>query len=369
MAGIYIHIPFCKQSCHYCNFHFSTSLRYKNELLAALLKETELQKNYLGGAQVETIYFGGGTPSLLQIEDLRLQIERISEVFSVTENAEITLEANPDDITEEKLTGWKEIGINRLSIGVQSFFEEDLQWMNRAHNAQQAIDNLKLAKEQFDNITADLIYGHPLLTDEKWKANVEQMITLGIPHISCYALTVEPKTPLQKMILEKKKENVQQEKQAAQFLLLMQWLEDAGYEHYEISNFAKKGYRSRHNAAYWQGKKYLGLGPSANSFDGDSRQWNIANNAVYIRSLGENKIPFENEVLTASQKVNEYIMTSLRTTEGLELEKIPEALSHELRASGRRFIDEGKMILKENKLILTKQGKLFADGIAAELFV
>jgi len=338
-------------------------------LLAALLKETELQKDYLGSEPVETIYFGGGTPSILQILDLRLQIERIRKVFIVDENAEITLEANPDDITEEKLTGWKEIGINRLSIGVQSFYDEDLRWMNRAHNSQQALYSLQSAIQQFDNITIDLIYGHPLLTDEKWKKNVEQVIALKIPHVSCYALTVEPNTPLNKLIKEKKKEPVDSEKQAAQFLQLMQWLEDAGYEHYEISNFAKPGLRSQHNSSYWQGKKYLGLGPSANSFDGNNRQWNVANNAVYIRSLGENKIPFEKEVLTASQKVNEYIMTSLRTTEGLELKKIPEVLSHELRASGRKFIDEGKMILKENKFILTKQGKLFADGIAAELFV
>ena len=369
MAGIYIHIPFCKQACHYCNFHFSTSLRFKNELLAALLKETELQKDYLTNEAVETIYFGGGTPSILEIADLRLQIEKIKETFDILENAEVTLEANPDDITEEKLIGWKEAGINRLSIGVQSFFEEDLLWMNRAHNAQQAIDNLQLATRHFDNITIDLIYGHPLLTNEKWKQNVEKVIAWNIPHISCYALTVEPKTPLQKLINEKKKENIQQEKQAEQFLLLMQWLEDAGYEHYEISNFAKPGLRSRHNSSYWHEKKYLGLGPSAHSFDGNSRQWNISNNNMYIESISKNEIPFEKETLTASQRMNEYIMTSLRTTEGLNLEKIPEALSTELRATSGKFIDEGKLILKENRLILTREGKLFADGIAAELFI
>ncbi len=319
MAGIYIHIPFCRQACHYCNFHFSTSLRYKNELLGALLKETELQKDYLGNESIETIYFGGGTPSILQISDLRLQIEKIRETFNISKNAEITLEANPDDINEEKLAGWKEIGINRLSIGVQSFFEEDLLWMNRAHNSQQAVSSLQVAVKYFDNITMDLIYGHPLLSNEKWKQNVEKVIALNIPHISCYALTVEPKTPLSKMIKEKKKEDVQQEKQAEQFLLLMQWLEDAGYEHYEISNFARPGRRSRHNSSYWQGKKYLGLGPSAHSFNDESRQWNISNNNVYIESLAENKIPFEKEILTPSQKVNEYIMTSLRTAGRIRL--------------------------------------------------
>ena len=338
-------------------------------MLAALLKETELQKDYLGNELVETIYFGGGTPSLLQIEDLRLQIEKLKQIFSISEVAEITLEANPDDINEVKLTGWKAIGINRLSIGVQSFFEEDLLWMNRAHNSQQAIDNLQLAIKQFDNITIDLIYGHPLLSNEKWKQNVEKVIALNIPHISCYALTVEPRTPLSKMIKEKKKEDIQQEKQAEQFLLLMQWLEDAGYEHYEISNFAKPGFRSRHNSSYWQGKKYLGFGPSAHSFDGETRQWNISNNNIYIESLEKNSIPFEKETLSPSQKANEYIMTALRTKEGLDLDKLSKAMSNELQAASKKFIESGKLILQENKLILTKEGKLFADGIAAELFV
>ena len=332
------------------------------------MKETELQKDYLGNELVETIYFGGGTPSMLQISDLRLQIEKISGTFNISKNAEITLEANPDDINKERLTGWKEIGINRLSIGVQSFFEEDLLWMNRAHNAVQAINSLQLAVKYFDNITMDLIYGHPLLSDEKWKQNVEKVIALNIPHISCYALTVEPKTPLSKMIKEKKIEDIQQEKQAEQFLLLMDWLENAGYEHYEISNFAKPGFRSRHNSSYWQGKKYLGLGPSAHSFNGESRQWNISNNNTYIESLEKNEIPFEKEILTPSQKANEYIMTSLRTMEGLDINKIPEAMSRDLRITSKKFIESGKLTLKENKLLLTREGKLFADGIAADLF-
>ena len=366
MAGIYFHIPFCKQACNYCNFHFTTSLRHKDELVDALLKETELQKNYLENEIVETVYFGGGTPSLLKIEDLRLLIEKIRQVFSVVAGAEITLESNPDDITDEKLAGWKEIGINRLSIGVQSFFEEDLLWMNRAHNAQQAIDNLQLAIQQYDNITIDLIYGHPLLSNEKWEENVKKVIALNIPHISCYALTVEPKTPLSKMIKEKKKEDVKAEKQAEQFLILMDWLTSAGYEHYEISNFAKAGYRSRHNSSYWQGKKYLGLGPSAHSFNGTSRQWNVSNNSIYISSLLKREILFEKEILTPTQQINEYIMTSLRTMEGLDLRR---AGNDEIIKRGQQYIDTGKMILKENKLILTKEGKLFADGIAAELFV
>jgi oxygen-independent coproporphyrinogen-3 oxidase len=364
-------------------------LRYKNELLTALLREIELQKDYFTSPPnpsppeaewgvgephvIDTIYFGGGTPSLLSISDLRPLIEKLREAFHVSDTAEITLEANPDDIDEEKLAGWKEIGINRLSIGVQSFFEEDLQWMNRAHDAQQAIDNLQLAIKQFDNITIDLIYGHPLLTNEKWKQNVDNVISLNIPHISCYALTVEPKTPLDKMIKEKKKENVQQEKQAEQFLLLMQWLEEVGYDHYEISNFAKPGFRSKHNSSYWQGKKYLGLGPSAHSFNGVSRQWNISNNNVYIEALSKNQIPFEKEILTDVQKLNEYIMTSLRTVEGLDLRKVSSQQSvigsQELLIKSQRFIRQGKMIEENNFLKLTKEGKLFADGIAAELFI
>lgn len=252
MAGIYIHIPFCKQACHYCNFHFATSLHYKNELVAALLKEIVLQKDYMGNDPVETIYFGGGTPSILNLEDLILIIEKIKTVFVVTAEAEITLEANPDDITDEKLIGWKEAGINRLSIGIQSFFAEDLKWMNRAHNAQQAVGSLQLAIKQFENITIDLIYGTPQLTNEKWKQNVDTAISLNIPHLSCYALTVEPKTPLDKMIRQHQTENINPEKQSEQFLLLMQWMEEAGYEHYEISNFARPGWRSRHNSSYWR---------------------------------------------------------------------------------------------------------------------
>jgi len=365
LAGIYLHIPFCRQACHYCNFHFTTSLRNKNELIAALLKETELQKNYLENEIIETIYFGGGTPSLLPISDLHIQIEKIRETFKVAENAEITLEANPDDIDEIKISEWKNTGINRLSIGVQSFFEEDLQWMNRAHNAQQAKESLQLAINQFGNITIDLIYGHPLLTDEKWQAIIDQVISMNIPHISCYALTVETKTPLQKLINEKKKEDVNPGKQSDQFLQLMKSLSEAGYEHYEISNFAQLGFRSQHNSSYWQRKKYLGLGPSAHSFNGVSRQWNISNNNIYISSLAKNEIPFEKEILTPSQRLNEYIMTSLRTMEGLDLEL---AGSKDLKSRSQKYIDSGKMKMENNFLKLTNEGKLFADGIAADLF-
>ena len=320
---------------------------------------------------VETIYFGGGTPSLLEIEDLKLQIEKIRSTYRVTENAEITLETNPDDIHSEKLTRWKEIGINRLSIGVQSFFEEDLKWMNRAHTAQQAVENSELARRYFNNITIDLIYGTPRLTGEKWKYNVDTAIALNIPHLSCYALTVEPKTPLDKMIKQHKAEDINPDLQSEQFLLLMQWLEEAGYEHYEISNFAKPGWRSRHNSSYWQQKKYLGIGPSAHSFNGSSRQWNISNNNSYTKSIQRGSIPFEKEVLTADQQLNEYIMTSLRTMDGISFEVLDSRFGIEKGT----FLDKSKKniqphLIKEEKesLVLTKEGKLLADGIAAALF-
>jgi oxygen-independent coproporphyrinogen-3 oxidase len=372
MSGIYLHIPFCRQACHYCNFHFSTSLKLKNEFVEALLKEIKLQKNYLPLETVNTIYFGGGTPSLLSQEELSAILQALHPQFQVAADAEITLEANPDDISEQKLQAWKQIGVNRLSIGVQSFFEEDLRWMNRAHTAQQAIDNLQLAIQYFPNMTIDLIYGGPTLPDDRWEQNVQQALALGIPHISCYALTVEPGTALDSMISKHKKTAVNTEDQARQFVLLMNWLQEAGFEHYEISNFALPGKRSRHNSSYWQGVSYLGLGPSAHSFNGESRQWNIANNALYIKSLQEDKVPFEIEHLTDTQRLNEYIMTSLRTIEGLDLawvvSRFGEREANQLQRDSQPFIESGKMRFYNNHLQLTKEGKLFADGIAAELF-
>lgn len=368
MAGIYIHIPFCHKACHYCNFHFSTSLRYKNELLQAILKEIHLRSEYLENEPVETVYVGGGTPSLLEISEISLLLDGIRNSFPVSEQAEITLEANPDDISKEKITGWKEAGINRLSIGIQSFFQEDLLWMNRAHTEQQAKECLELSTMFFENITADLIYGHPLLTDDKWKENINTLLSFDIPHLSCYALTVEPKTPLQKMIREKKSDDVDPEIQAQQFLYLMDHLGKKGFEHYEISNFARPGFRSRHNASYWNGEKYLGLGPAAHSYNGHSRQWNVSNNNLYIESIQNEKIPFEKEILTDAQKLNEYIMTSLRTAEGVQLEKINTEERNRISTLAEKYIRSGKMKNNSNRLMLTREGKLFADGIAADLF-
>ena len=368
MAGIYIHIPFCKQACSYCNFHFATSLRRKNELVAALLSEMSLRKDYLAEELVETIYFGGGTPSLLPSNDYAAFIEKIYSTFQVSPNAEITLETNPDDISRDRLEDWKETGINRLSIGIQYFFEEDLKWMNRAHNDNQAMNSLQSAAKKFNNITVDLIYGTPLLTNEKWKKNVDKAINADVVHLSCYALTVEPKTPLHRLIKEKKSADIDPDKQSEQFLLLMQWMEEAGYEHYEISNFAKPGFRSRHNSSYWKGEKYLGIGPSAHSFDGLSRQWNISNNNTYINSVKKEIIPHEREILTATQQLNEYIMTSLRTREGLNLNSVEDRVDRELRTVSRKFIERGLMTEESDHLKLTREGKLLADGIAADLF-
>lgn len=373
MAGVYIHIPFCKKACHYCNFHFSTSTRLQESFLTALLKEIDLRKDFLS-EPVSTIYFGGGTPSILPSANIKDILFALSQTFKVEDGAEITLEANPDDITAEKLNEWKKIGINRLSIGIQSFFEEDLKWMNRAHNAQQAIKCIELAHDAgFYNLTIDLIYGTPTLSDENWRKNVDKAISLQIPHLSCYALTVEPTTALEKLIKQNKMPDVDTEKQARHFELLMQWTKQARYEHYEISNFAKPGFRSKHNSSYWQGKHYLGLGPSAHSFNGYSRQWNVSNNALYIQSISKDTVPSEEELLTKEQQLNEYIMTSLRTIEGLSIRRVLEEFgtdkSELILKTAQSHLNQNLLDLKDNHLTTTLKGKLLADGIAADLFV
>ncbi len=373
MAGIYIHIPFCKQACTYCNFHFSTNLDLQNDFTVALLKEIALRKAYIQGDIIETIYFGGGTPSLLTSQTIYEILGSVRSHFKISQNPEITLETNPDDIDMNHLDKWKKAGINRLSIGVQSFFSEDLVWMNRVHNGEQAVQAVQDSKKAgFDNFSMDLIYGSPGLTDEKWDFNLQKAISLEPAHISCYALTVEPKTVLHNMIKTKKSVAVDQEKQASQFLTGIQKLEAAGFEHYEISSFARPGKRSRHNSSYWQSKKYLGLGPSAHSFDGTSRQWNISNNALYIKSLMAGQLNYESENLLPKDLLNEYIMTSLRTTEGLDLQHVTEHFGKQkgrlLENNASVYIHSNQMEKKQEKLVLTRNGKLFADGIAAALF-
>ncbi len=380
MAGIYIHIPFCRKACNYCNFHFSTSLTNKETMVKAISKEIRLphyaQRNLQAeNPVIETIYFGGGTPSLLSSEELKMLLAATCQTFNVSSTAEITLETNPDDHTPEKLEAWKSAGINRLSIGVQSFYEDDLVWMNRAHNAEQSIDCIKAAQDKgFHNLTIDLIYGIPGLTDERWKHNFDTAIALNIPHLSCYALTIEPKTALDNMIKKKAVLNVDPDQQANQFLLLMDWAKAAGLEHYEISNFAQPGHHSRHNSNYWSGVPYFGFGPSAHSYDGEkTRWWNVANNALYLNALRNNLPCFEAEVLTPVQQHNEYIMTALRTSNGIKCMKngalgMKQETFELLVSKAKKWELQGKVLMNETHIWLTNEGKLFADGIAGDLF-
>ncbi|WP_295801882.1 radical SAM family heme chaperone HemW [Mucilaginibacter sp.] len=372
MAGIYIHIPFCKQACHYCDFHFSTSLKYKDELLQALIKEITLQKSYLDNETVETIYFGGGTPSILSADELNMLIGTITSLHTVASNAEITIEANPDDLDKAKLQALRQTNINRFSIGIQSFFDDDLTWMNRVHRAAEAEASVKRAQDiGFENITVDLIYGYPLLSDAKWKYNLDKVFELDILHVSSYSMTVEPQTALASFIKKKKQPAMDEQQSAEQFILLMDAMQSHGFEHYEISNFCKPGHYSRHNSNYWKGVKYLGIGPSAHSYNGETRQWNVPNNAKYMQSLEIGKISAETELLTETDRLNEYIMTSLRTMWGLDLKKLnaiaPGAESDLIKAA-QRYFENGWIEQKEDVIYLTPSGKLYADNIAGGLF-
>ena len=374
MAGIYIHIPFCKQACHYCDFHFSTSIQYKGDLLSALVKEIKLQKDYLSNENIETIYFGGGTPSLLSGDEVSVLVEEIQKNFKVITNPEITLEANPDDLNLQKLKEFRNTEINRFSIGVQSFFDEDLKWMNRAHESLEADNAIKRAQDfGFENLSIDLIYGFSLLTNEKWRINIEKAVEFQIPHISSYSLTVEPKTALAKFIKNGKEKNVDDAQSAIQFQILMETLENNGFEHYEISNFAKPNQYAKHNTNYWKGISYLGIGPSAHSFNRESRQWNVANNAKYLADLNLNKIPFEKEFLSKNDKFNEYLMTSLRTMWGLDLDKISADFGTDYKNyvlnNSQEFLEKEQLIINKQNIKLSAAGKLFADAIAAELFI
>lgn len=322
---------------------------------------------------VSSIYFGGGTPSILNTIELELIFSALQHRFEFNRDIEITLEANPDDINDKNLAEWLRLGINRLSLGIQSFSDQELNWMNRAHTGAESLQSIdRIRQAGFTNFSVDLIYGSPVLSDKGWEKNVSTIIEKNIPHISCYALTVEPKTALEKMIAQHKKEPVDPEKQARQFLALMDWLEAAGYEHYEISNFARPGLRSRHNSSYWSGEYYYGFGPAAHAFDGKTRKWNVANNAIYIASLQQDIIPTEQELLTETQQLNEYIMTSLRTAEGLNLDLVADRFGHEkkvnLIAAADKYQLTGKLRVTDKTIMLTKTGKLFADGIAADLF-
>jgi len=370
MAGIYIHIPFCKQACHYCNFYFSTSLGNKDKFIQALLNEIELSASYLEGDKIETIYFGGGTPSQLSVDELRTITEKLYRHFDWSAVKEFTIETNPDDLKDKKIIReFGTLGINRFSIGIQSFFDEDLKYMNRAHNSDEGLASIKRVQDAgFDNITIDLIYGTPTLNDDKWKQNLDLAFLLKVPHISSYALTVESKTSLESRIKKGQSKPIDEEQCARQFKILMSEMYKNGFEQYEISNFAKNGKYAVHNSNYWFGKKYLGLGPSAHSFNGSSRRWNVSNNVNYINSLNEGKILFEEEVLTETQKVNEKIMTSLRTQWGLKIAECGTLYAEQVKESLKQ-ISPNHYIYESGTLKLTDEGKLFADSIAATLFV
>ncbi|KUF44352.1 radical SAM family heme chaperone HemW [Myroides marinus] len=372
MAGIYIHIPFCKQACHYCDFHFSTSLKKKEEMLDSIKRELFLRKDELEGEIIETIYFGGGTPSILEVDEINAMIQSVYDLFEVIDAPEITLEANPDDLDSATLHKLAESRVNRLSIGIQSFEEADLKMMNRAHNSTEAIQCLEIATTLFDNISIDLIYGIPNMSNERWLSNVQRILDLGIPHISCYALTVEERTALNKLIKKGVIPSPEEEVAHQHFMLLIETLRANGYIHYELSNFAKPGYYSKNNSAYWLGKKYLGIGPSAHSFDGVHRSWNIANNSLYIKDIAEDKLPLEIEELSLTDRYNEYIMTGLRTIWGVDLNRVKrefgEVYYDYLVRLSSSFIEEELMKKESDILTITDKGKFLSDGIASDLF-
>jgi len=374
MAGIYIHIPFCKKACHYCDFHFSTSPMYKDQMLKALRTEIILRKNYLNTEKIETIYFGGGTPSLLSANEVQILIGQITDQFEVSSNAEVTIEANPDDLNPQYVRELRNTLINRFSIGIQSFHEDDLKWMNRAHTASEAQSSIKRIQDAgFENISADLIYGYPLLGNAKWEFNIQQLLDYQVPHISSYSITVEPKTALASFIIKGKQANMDEGQSASQFLILIDRLAESGFEHYEISNFAKPGMYSRHNSNYWDSVSYLGIGPSAHSFNGESRQWNISNNSKYINEIELKKIPAETEILSTENRINEYIMTSLRTSKGMNLQLLSEKFgsdySNEIYNGLESFLGKDWININGQLVTLTRDGKLFADHIASELFL
>ncbi len=378
MAGIYIHIPFCKQACFYCDFHFSTSLKRKDELLSAIQTELVLRKHELENQSIESIYFGGGTPSILSIEEITAILDAVYKNYQVVTSPEITLEANPDDLSEDKIRALSKTPINRLSIGIQSFFEDDLTFMNRAHTAEESKKCLENAKKYFNNITIDLIYGVPNMDNQKWLKNLQTAFEFGIPHISSYALTVEEKTALHSFIQKGIVKPMDEELALEHFNILVTETQKQGFVHYEISNFGKPNYFSKHNTSYWLGTDYMGVGPSAHSFNNVQRSWNISNNAKYIQAIQQHKLPNEVEILTINDRFNEYIMTGLRTIWGISYEKIETEFSalqlEALKKRAQQFIDAGLLELHQNvsskeNLVTTKKGKFLADGIASDLFI
>ncbi|TVZ52884.1 radical SAM family heme chaperone HemW [Dokdonia sp. Hel_I_53] len=373
MSSLYIHIPFCKQACHYCDFHFSTTMGKKEEMIAAIIRELELRKDEFEGEEVSNIYFGGGTPSVLDTEEINQIIDACYKNYNIQEDPEITLEANPDDLTEIKINQLAASRINRLSIGVQSFFEQDLKLMNRAHNAQEAIDCITLSRKRFPNSSLDLIYGIPEMSMERWEQNIDTALSLGVPHISAYALTVEPKTALENFIKKGIVPPVQDEVAQEHHALLIKKMEAEGYENYEFSNFALPGYHSKNNTAYWQGKKYIGIGPSAHSYDGKRRAWNINNNPKFIKAITAGELPQEVEKLTLTDSYNEYVMTRLRTKYGVSLNEINSLFGAKFKnyflEHSKKHLDEHLLFREEDRVYVSRKGKFLSDGIASDLFL
>lgn len=373
MAGVYFHIPFCRKACVYCNFHFSTKLVNKNEVLQAMLQELHLRKDYLKNQTVKTLYFGGGTPSVLSADEINSFVEKVNEYFDVDANAEVSLEANPDDLNLNYLKVLSQTGVNRLSIGVQSFREKDLLFMNRSHSVRQAIKCLENAKALgFENISIDLIYGLPGMSNIDWAEQLEFLNKFQIPHFSSYALTVEPKTALSHKIKSGKLAPLDEEKAAGHFRLLQNFAKNHGFEHYELSNFAKLNWRSKHNSSYWQDENYLGIGPSAHSFNGTYRHWNVSNNTLYLKSIAAKEVENEGEELLKQDRFNEMVMTRLRLIEGIDLKQVSlnfgEYFLRHILSEAKQALSRGRLRKDGNRLFIPSDWRFHSDGIASELF-
>ena len=373
MSGIYIHIPFCKKACHYCNFHFSTNQNSKSAFIEAVCRELILRKSEYASDEIQSIYFGGGTPTVLDVTELNTILKTVYKNYKVSETAEITLEANPDDLDLEKIKQLSNTKINRLSIGIQSFHESELSAMNRAHNAEDAKKCLELATAYFDNITIDLMFGMPTMSIELWRQNLQIAFEFGIKHLSCYSLTVEPKTALEHFIKKGSHPPMDDELAAQHFEVLLEETSAHGLTHYETCSFGHPDYFSKHNTSYWLGKTYMGVGPSAHSFDGSKRSWNVSNNSKYIKALEVDKLPFESEVLSVENRFNEYIMTGLRTIWGISLGKIEAdygvKIKDHLLQNSKKFISSNTLVIEDNHLKITTSGKFLSDGIASDLFL
>ena len=374
MNGIYIHIPFCKKVCYYCDFHFTVSLKQKDAIIDSILKELEIRKDYLGTRVINTVYFGGGTPSILSMSELDGILQKISSLFTIEQTAEITLEANPDDLNEEYLVDLKILGINRLSIGVQSFFDEDLTWMNRRHNANEAENCIKLSQDKgFSNLNIDLIYGLPQMTVERWQQNLHTFISLDVPHLSAYHLTIEPKTVFGYYKRKGRLTEADEEISLKHYDILVDTMNANNYEHYEISNFCKDGRYSRHNTNYWKAGHYVGIGPSAHSFNGTSRQWNVSVNSDYINAIAKGEAFYEVEKLSENEKFNDYLLTGLRTQWGIDLSYIKKAFGDQyfnhLEKALSGIVDNKTVKRDQDFVKLTDRGMFLSDNIIAGLFM